>query len=658
MSFQNPWALLVLIAIPVLIVIYLLRNRFREATAPSTYLWELSEKFLKRRNPLHKFEHLIALIVQCLTVACLAVTLAHPVLTIPGGSENYCFVLDASASMNIQSQDDAKVSRFDQAKEMIRQKVDDAANGSSYTLILSDAKTRVVCRQVTDKTRFEMYLDSVGVSTQASTLEEAMTEAQTLFSQGLCTVGYVATDKFPEDSAQQKLDDKDNVLSVLDVSSKVYNRSVSDLAYSYKLTDGEYVLTITCSVASYGGSGRLPVNFEVNGNTLGAVTDTEVEDSIPQVVTYTYTDENEQYRETPIERIDAVLDNNEKDKLAADDRATLYVSNASTQTSVHLVSDHNTTFILAALKALSCNVTVDSGDGYEQDSGYDVTIFDGYNPTTLPDDGAVWFIDSEGLNICGFNYLDSFAIEDATEDNIDERTLSYSDNAESELYDNLVKNINKDRAIYISAGRQYTMNSDGLVSVLTFNNLPIVFAGKVTNVQCATTTRDIREAVIGFDIHNSNLPMLSTFIILFKNFLDYSNPSLLTDLSYTVGDTAQLSVPDNTSYIQIFLPGETNPTTINKDSLTDLYDYPLTEFGTYKIVNYFSDTTSPKTYNIFVSYPKEEENPSATEEKTYTLVKANDAKAADGFYDSLLPITIAAAVLFALDWFLYAHEQY
>jgi len=197
-----------------------------------------------------------------------------------------------------------------------------------------------------------------------------------------------------------------------------------------------------------------------------------------------------------------------------------------------------------------------------------------------------------------------------------------------------------------------------LVSVLTFNNLPIVFAGKVTNVQCATTTRDIREAVIGFDIHNSNLPMLSTFIILFKNFLDYSNPSLLTDLSYTVGDTAQLSVPDNTSYIQIFLPGETNPTTINKDSLTDLYDYPLTEFGTYKIVNYFSDTTSPKTYNIFVSYPKEEENPSATEEKTYTLVKANDAKAADGFYDSLLPITIAAAVLFALDWFLYAHEQY
>lgn len=93
--------------------------------------------------------------------------------------------------------------------------------------------------------------------------------------------------------------------------------------------------------------------------------------------------------------------------------------------------------------------------------------------------------------------------------------------------------------------------------------------------------------------------------------------------------------------------------------MTDFYDYQFTQFGTYTITNTFtSSAENDKTYKAYVAYPKEEENPSATEDKTYTLIPATDAKSVDGYYDSLLPITIASAVLFALDWFLYAHEQY
>ena len=50
MSFQYPLGLLGLIGVPVLIIIYLLKNKYTEQIIASTYLWELSEKFLKRKK--------------------------------------------------------------------------------------------------------------------------------------------------------------------------------------------------------------------------------------------------------------------------------------------------------------------------------------------------------------------------------------------------------------------------------------------------------------------------------------------------------------------------------------------------------------------------------------------------------------------------------
>ena len=52
MSFLQPLGFLALLAIPVLVVIYIIKSKYTEQVIPSTYLWELSERFLKRKNPL------------------------------------------------------------------------------------------------------------------------------------------------------------------------------------------------------------------------------------------------------------------------------------------------------------------------------------------------------------------------------------------------------------------------------------------------------------------------------------------------------------------------------------------------------------------------------------------------------------------------------
>ena len=47
MSFLYPLGLLGLIGIPILIIIYIIKTKYTEQTVASTYLWLLSERFLK-----------------------------------------------------------------------------------------------------------------------------------------------------------------------------------------------------------------------------------------------------------------------------------------------------------------------------------------------------------------------------------------------------------------------------------------------------------------------------------------------------------------------------------------------------------------------------------------------------------------------------------
>ena len=68
MTFLYPLGLLGLLAIPVIILIYILQSKYTEQTVPSNYLWHLSEKFLKRKNPFSGLSGIISLILQILTV--------------------------------------------------------------------------------------------------------------------------------------------------------------------------------------------------------------------------------------------------------------------------------------------------------------------------------------------------------------------------------------------------------------------------------------------------------------------------------------------------------------------------------------------------------------------------------------------------------------
>lgn len=121
MSFYYPLGLLGLIGVPVLIIIYIIKSKYTEQTIASTYLWDLSERFLKKRKHISRLTGIITLILQILAVIAASLLIAHPVFTIPASANDYYFILDGSASMNMSQ---GGSTRFEKAKSEINKIID------------------------------------------------------------------------------------------------------------------------------------------------------------------------------------------------------------------------------------------------------------------------------------------------------------------------------------------------------------------------------------------------------------------------------------------------------------------------------------------------------------------------------------------------------
>lgn len=262
MSFQYPWGLLLLLAIPVLIVIYILLNKYKEDTVSSSYVWELSKKFIKKKNPINTFSKLLALILQCCAIVFLAFSLAQPIFSFKNGADNIVFVLDSSASMKMKSADDDTKTKFDVAKEKIKDVVANSTNGCTFSLILADSSTKAVCQNISDVDIFNSFIDNAGIDDNNSNLDNALSIAQSMVSENKGSLCYIATDE-TIDLGENPGDN----LKVLDVSSKDNNYAIKDLEYSYD--SKKKVMTLKAKVISYVEDTEIKVEFFVNDKSLG-----------------------------------------------------------------------------------------------------------------------------------------------------------------------------------------------------------------------------------------------------------------------------------------------------------------------------------------------------------------------------------------------------
>lgn len=605
-----PLGLLALIGIPVIILIYILRNKYNEQTVTSTYIWKLSDKFLKRRNPLSGLTGLISLILQLLMVAVIAFAIARPVFVLPNAAYNYCFVLDASSSMQM---DDGKQTRFETAKDEIEKVIKDSKNGSSYTLVCVADESIVEFENVTKKDVALDLLEDVQARDTASKTADVLKTAQRVFDENSSALIYLVTDK--------AYAEYENV-EMIAIGSEQENYAIVDSTYSH--AGGK--LKASAKVISYTSKADVYVSLVVDGKQV-AQTPVSVEKGVPTPVEFTHNVTNFRSFELKIATADAY---------GLDNKIVTYNLESDKTYNTLIVSD--TEFFLEAVidAVLDSEITVVTPKQYENvTEQYGLYIFDSYEPAVLPD-GAVWLINADSsIEDAGFGVRGKAELGTPTE-------IVKSQSTATDV-EKLLQSVDG-KGIYVRNYVKYSGMYLPFRTLFSCNSNPVIFAG--------LNGLGNRQVVFGFDFHETDFALSTDFVMLVRNLLEYSFPDVLDKTNYVVGDEALVNILANTEYAKAIAPSGKE---IFIDTETAISTVALTEVGTYTVKMTVAGVEN--SYNIYVEANTEESAP-IVEETQFAVTGEKGNEKIDGEFDATTLLYIVLAVLFVLDWGVYCYEKY
>ena len=609
MSFHNPLGLLGLIGIPIVILIYIIKNKHTEQIVTSNYLWHLSEKFLNKKKNISFVSGIISLLLQIIAITMISLVIAHPIIYIPNGAKEYCFILDGSGSMNMVIEEK---SRIDIGKDEIKNIINSSADGSKYTLIFASDTARVVYEKFDNKEKACELLEDLKPSGVSVTYDSILKHVQKYFNENKSMITYLVTDK----------DYQSNNIEIINVSNDVDNYAISNFNYIIE----ESLLKINANVLSYESDTTLNVNLYIDGVLLDSK---EVEVSKLTEGNYYFETDNTDF-------LNISLEISNVDGLMLDNVSTIYNVEKEHNYST-LVISYRPFYIESMLKTVgNTSVTVISPENYNSDmSGYSLYIFDAVTPKTLPTDGTVWlFKPTESIEKSGFSVQDIVEDENGIE-------LTYPKNSTS-MFKLLTYGLEKEQ-VYVSKYVKYGLYKN-FTTLLTHEGNPVIFTG--------TSDNGVREVVFGFDLHDSNFPLLMDYLVLSKNLIDYSFPIILDNSVYTCGDKVEINVLSNCDSIKVTSP---NGDVSYLDVSSEITSFNTTLVGTYVLTMNFNGDI--KEFSIYSNLPSEEST-TVHEVVDINLSGELENEYSDGIYDKLLFLFIILAIVYVADWVVYCREQY
>ncbi len=620
MTFLYPIGLIGLIGIPILILVYIIKNRYTEQTVASTYLWTLSERFLKRRNPLSKITGIISLILQLLLVLVLSLSVAHPVIILPGQANEYCFVLDGSGSMNMEVDG---VSRFDAAKNEINGIIDEAKDGSVFSLVYVTEITEIIFELSDNRALIKERIAALECSDGSVEYTDAIGVAQGYFNENPSLKTYLVTDA---DYQEHKN------INVVNVARNENNMSIEDVKYTVE-SDG--TISVVGIITSYGANRIADIEVYADGGT----------EPVGAYRTFAQMDTPTEFGVTfEIEEFDFLtVGFINEDAMVGDNSVTVYNLKSANAYKALLIS--NTPFFIEnGIKQVSnADLTVKTSEEYENAlnntpdlvSGFGLYIFDAYVPETMPKDGAIWII-GPTANISGSGFSVQGEIE------LDDGDLLELNKSSGSLVKELTAGITGDN-IYIKKYMKCGVYGN-FTTLFSYMGSPIIFMG--------VNDFGNREVVFAFNFHDSDFALSSDHLIIFHNLLDYSFPEVVEKTEYYCGESAQINVVSGCTGIRIDAPS-------GKETYLDVTSavskFTLTEVGEYKITATVSG--ADRVFCIYSSVPKEERLTAVTEDNI-GIVGEPKSSGRDGKYDNLTVLFIVAAILFTAEWMVYCYDKY
>lgn len=496
MRFLYPWGWAALLAVPVILLMYLLKQKYKERQIPSLYLWEKVLRQTQSHQPWQKLRKNKLLFLQLTAAVLLAAALASPHVAGLVEAESYVLALDCSMSMQAE---DADGSRFDAAKSDLIQVVEDAPAQTVFSLVLLDNEPKTMVsggkKDAVLRALESAAPGGTGVDWQkAETLIQAEQDA---------TEGKVLL--FGDDGGTFR----GIAPQVFSYGGPTENTALTLLSCA----PGENGLSVLVHIRHYGST---PTEKEVTLFADGVAIDTKtvtLEAEGQKDVVFQGVPEGSgalEARMTP------------QDVLPADD-AVYGSAGGGSENRVLLVSQGNL-FLEKSLSLLD-GVELYVTNAAEGLSGYSLYIFDGILPEQLPSDGYCMIFspekDMSGLTVGEKQEISASVTSGGNTPWEDTESLSFA----------------------LREGR--SLSADW--------GTPFLWAdGKTLAIYGQPEGR--KTVVFGFDLHDSDLPLKMEFPVLMYRLLEWYFPAAETMAQGNTGEALSLPLQPATEQAWVLTP--------------------------------------------------------------------------------------------------------
>ena len=370
MGFTNLWPLFLLITIPLLVLLYILKRKYKEEVISSTLLWNEVYKNTRANTPWEKLRKNIMLLLQIIVLLLLIFSLMRPFLNFGGKTyKNIILVIDNTASMSALYGDG---SRLDEAKRFAKEVLSSTKDDTNTYIISFDGNNNLLQNGDFNKEVSNEIISSISQSYNTGEISDILSFVKAI-GEGI-----------EEEYEVIVITDKD--FSLGDVNGKVVslansgvNASIDNIAHKFLEDKVRVIATITNR-----GSGEYSGDFSLyDGEELISVESLQLNEGENKTLTFDLVKVKSETLRGELSRKDMILEDNTYNHIIGKKKVN----------KVLIVTEQNL-FLEKAFSSIQ-NTEVyktNSASNLTSADSYDLYVFDSVTPDIMPSKGSILFI--------------------------------------------------------------------------------------------------------------------------------------------------------------------------------------------------------------------------------------------------------------------------
>lgn len=370
MGFTNLWPLFLLITIPLLILLYILKRKYREEVISSTLLWNEVYKNTRANTPWEKLRKNIMLLLQIIILLLLIFSLMRPFLNFGGKNyKNIILVIDNTASMSAEYGDET---RLDEAKKLAKEFLDSTKDDTNTYIIAFDGNSNLLQNGDFNKEVSNEIISSISQSYNSGDINEILSFVKAI-GEGI-------------EEAYEVIAITDKEFSLGDVNGKVVslansgiNASIDNISHKFLEDSVRVIATITNR-----GSGEYQGDFSLyDGEELISVEALDLKEGENKTLTFDLSSIKSETLRGELSRKDMILGDNTYNHVVGKKKVN----------KVLIVTEQNL-FLEKAFSTIQNTEVYKTNDASNLTSAdnYDLYVFDGVTPDIMPSKGSILFI--------------------------------------------------------------------------------------------------------------------------------------------------------------------------------------------------------------------------------------------------------------------------